>query len=212
MQSLRTWGLAGLVLAAVAWPAQAGVYVGVRVGGPYYYRPVYVGGYYYRPYYPVYVAVPPVAVSVAAPVVVQPAPAAAAAVVTTPGPAGADVAVTSTPPVPAEPATRPAAPPRRGAQIDAELEQLGSQDPRARAEAAVQLGRLKAHRAVTSLTRMLREDASPQAREAAARALGLIGEAGSLTALQKAAQADNDRDVRHSAAFAAEVIRGRAAR
>jgi HEAT repeat protein len=92
-------------------------------------------------------------------------------------------------------------------QIDAAIADLKSPDERVRAEAAVQLGRLKANRAVESLTHVLNQDRSPQAREAAARALGLIGDSDSLSALQRAAQADDNRDVRHSASFAADVIR-----
>jgi HEAT repeat protein len=84
---------------------------------------------------------------------------------------------------------------------------LSSPDERVRAEAMVQLGRLKAPRAVEPLTQALGSDRSPLVREAAARGLGLIAAPSSLPALQRAAQSDDDRDVRHSAAFAAEVIR-----
>jgi HEAT repeat protein len=92
-------------------------------------------------------------------------------------------------------------------EVDAALQQLASADERGRAEAAVQLGRLHADRAVAPLTRALEQDRSPQVREAAARGLGLIAAPSSLSALQRAAQADSDRDVRHSASFAAEIIR-----
>jgi HEAT repeat protein len=71
----------------------------------------------------------------------------------------------------------------------------------------MQLGRLRAGRAVEALTHALEQDSSPAVREAAARALGLIAAPSSLAALQRAAGADEDRDVRHSASFAAEVIR-----
>ena len=87
------------------------------------------------------------------------------------------------------------------------LQQLNSPDERARADAAMQLGRMKSRRAVEPLTQTLGGDRSPAVREAAARGLGLIGAPAALTALQRAAQADDDRDVRHSASFAAEVIR-----
>src|SRR5205807_47634 len=96
--------------------------------------------------------------------------------------------------------------PPPAADVGPYLNDLGSGDERVRAGAVVQLGRLKAERAVEPLTHALAEDRSPAVREAAARGLGLIGSPASLTALQRAAQADDDRDVRHSASFAAEII------
>jgi HEAT repeat protein len=92
-------------------------------------------------------------------------------------------------------------------EVDAALQQLASGDDRTRAQAAVQLGRLHAGRAVEPLTRALEQDRNPTVREAAARGLGLIGAPSSLSALQRAAQADDDRDVRNSASFAADIIR-----
>jgi HEAT repeat protein len=92
-------------------------------------------------------------------------------------------------------------------RIDQLLAQLSSTQEHVRCDTAMDLGRLKATKAVDSLQRMLANDASPVAREAAARALGLIGSAQSLNALIRAAQLDTDRDVRHSAQFAVEIIR-----
>src|SRR5437879_3672161 len=62
------------VLLAEAGEVQAGWGVGVRIGGPVYYRPY---GPYYYPYYPygtVYVAPPPPVIVESAPVLAQPAP------------------------------------------------------------------------------------------------------------------------------------------
>jgi hypothetical protein len=70
MSMLRKLGLAALVVICCPWSfSQAGVYVGIGVPGPYYYRP------YYRPWYygGVYVAPPPVVVSPPPVVVQQPA-------------------------------------------------------------------------------------------------------------------------------------------
>ena len=97
-------------------------------------------------------------------------------------------------------------------EAEAALQQFAGGDDRGRAEAAVQLGRLRAASAVDTLTRALEQDHSPTVREAAARGLGLIGAPSSLAALQRAAQADDDREVRHSAGFAAEVIRANLSR
>lgn len=193
---------AALVVAALSWaPAQA--HVGWSIGIN---LPVYYGGYwghpypyyYYRPY-PVYVA--------PAPVVVETAPVYQAVPVVRPAyssPAEAAPAPAETPlPLPAPVQTT-------GLTQDAvgqQLQQLNATDDRARADAAVQLGRLQARRAVQPLIQTLNSDRSASVREAAARALGLIADPGSLAALQHAAQADDDREVRHSAQFAAEVIR-----
>jgi hypothetical protein len=200
MRTWRRWILAGLILAATPWPAPASVFVGLRFGGPCY-RPALVGGFAvgYRPYYPVYLAPPPLVVAPAA-VVVQPA-----AVVAGPVPSAAVAAAPAGEPPTATPTVVQAAAQASGQ--DASLAQLGSPDEQSRAQAAVQLGRLKVRHAVGPLTRLLQTDPSPAVREAAARGLGLIGEAYSLAALQQAAQADSDRDVRHSASFAADVIR-----
>jgi hypothetical protein len=187
----RTLTLATLAVLAAPWaPAQAGVRIGVGIGLPFpAYRP-----YYYAPY-PVYAA--PVVYPAA--VVYQPAytvPAAPA-----PAPAAAPT-LTPRPDVPP-----PLTAPGRQDEVDAALQQLAGGDDRGRADAALQLGRLRAGRAVDLLTRALEQDRSPAVREAAARGLGLIAAPAALTALQRAAQADEDRDVRRSASFAAEVIR-----
>jgi HEAT repeat protein len=100
----------------------------------------------------------------------------------------------------------------RQSDIDHHLQLLANPDERVRLDSVVQLGRLKAYRAVDSLSATLAGDHSPAVREGAARALGLIGSAKALPALQHAAQADDDRDVRHSAQFAAEVIRSNLSR
>jgi HEAT repeat protein len=105
-----------------------------------------------------------------------------------------------------ETALQPVSNDQRRAQVHQYLKLLSHPDERARREAALQLGRLKAKRAADPLAATLAGDASPSVRETAARALGLIGAPQSLTALQRAAQADADRDVRHSAQFAVEVI------
>jgi hypothetical protein len=184
--------LAGLALAFLPWSAQAGPRWSVNVGigvpwcGPYYgcYRPYY----YYRPYY----VVEP------APVVVAPAP----VVVQQPVAVVPQAAVTA---APASTVIRAQAP--EPPEVERYLQHLDNPDDRARAEAAIQLGRLKVERAVEPLSRMLAADRSPQVRESAARALGLIGSPDATAALQRAAQADDDREVRTSARFAVDVIR-----
>jgi hypothetical protein len=193
MQAVRRMMAAALVLACLPWPAaQAGFAVGVNIGIPFYPRP-YVGfGYYYRPY-PVYVA--------PAPVIVQPAPVIQAVPVVQP--AYAAPAAAPPPPAPAPSAVQAA----RAVDTEPYFRELTSPDERMRAEAVLQLGRLRSRQAVEPLTLALGGDASPAVREAAARGLGLIGSPVALTALQRAAQADEDRDVRRSASFAAEVIR-----
>jgi HEAT repeats len=192
--------LAGLVLLALPGAnAQAGPFVGVYVGGPYYYRP-YWGGYYY--YYP-----PPAVVVQPAPppVVVQPAAPPTPTLETVPppqsgasSPGGSDF---STP--------RPVIIETRGNEIEQSLRDLSNPDPKVRADAAIRLGRLKARRAAEPLERMLASDHSPEVRDASARALGLIGLHASVPALQRAAQIDDDRGVRSSAQFAIDVIRSR---
>ena len=189
---------AALILTALPWSAahaHGGIGIGINLGAPFY--GPYWGGPYYRPYpyyyynpYPVYVTPPAV--------VVQPA---------------------YSSPVEAPPPPAPVAPPAtiapqiiqptglRQEGIEQELPLLDSTDDHVRADAAVQLGRLKATRAVQPLMRLLAGDRSASVREASARALGLIGDTATLPALQRAAQADDDRDVRHSAQFAAEGIR-----
>jgi hypothetical protein len=191
-----------LVLAALpAASAQAhvGWSIGLNFGFPeYYYHPYCYHPYpyyYYRPY-AVYVAPPAV--------IVQPAPVYQAAPVLRP-------AYSS--PVESAPPTQ--VPPPSTAQTtvwtpdgaDAQLQRLQSADDGVRADAAIQLGRVRAARAVSPLSQLLAADRSAAVREAAARGLGLIGSLDALPALQRAAQADEDREVRHSAQFAAEGIR-----
>jgi hypothetical protein len=194
-------GSAALVALAVAAPgtrAGVGVSVGVRVGGPRCYRPVYPVGIYYRPA-PVYVAPPPVVV---APVPVYRPVTVVEQVYSPPAP------VTTEPPlqpVAAQPVARAAAEDTN--EIDRNLRLLVSADDRTRADAALQLGRLRSRLAVQPLIRLLTTDRSPAVRDAAARALGLIGDSAALDAVQTAAGADQDRDVRRSAEFAAEVLR-----
>jgi hypothetical protein len=183
MQVVRKSILAALALVCLPWAAQAGWSVGVRIGVPCY-RPYY--GYYYYSPYPVYVRPAPLIVEPAP--VLQPVPVPVESVHTLPAPT----------PVPAT---------ESPSQIEQYLQQMSGPDEHVRAEAMVQLGRLKAQRAVEPLSRALASDRSATVREAAARALGLIGSPASLAALQRAAQADDDREVRHSAQFAAEVIR-----
>lgn len=189
-----------VVLASLGLVSHAGARVGVAIGVGFplgCYRPYCGYGYYcYRPYYypAVYVAPPPV--------VVEAAPVAQPVAVLQPVP--------SAPPTPApstQPVVRAAASADQNAEADRYLQHLNNPDERSRSEAMLQLGRMRAARAIEPLTRALSTDQSPVAREAAARALGLIAAPSSLQALQEAAQADNDRDVRNSARFAADVIR-----
>jgi hypothetical protein len=176
---------------------QAGWGVGVRVGGPVYYRswdPYYYPYYSYYPYRAVYVEPPPVVVE-SAPLVVQPAPVAQ-------------------PVSPSAPSTLPPPAILRSSQIqnasqpdvDRYVQQLRDPDERTRADGVLQLGRLRVVAKVDSVAATLAGDRSPVVREAAARALGLMGSPKALPALQRAASADPDRDVRHSAQFALDII------
>jgi hypothetical protein len=188
------------LLTLAAAPVQAGWSVGVRIGGPVCYRPwgcCYAGPYfYYRPY-PVIVA------DVAPAVVVQPAPVVAAPVVAAPVAASGQ----AVPPLQRVTSAEPqAVSANYQADIDQNLRLLSDPNEQVRMDAVVQLGKLKASRAVDPVAATLAGDHSPAVREAAARALGLIGSAKGLTALKYAAQADSDRDVRHSAQFAVEII------
>jgi hypothetical protein len=211
----RRFAFAALVLVAVPWTAQAGVAVGVGVGfGRPCFRPCYpyrVGvGFYYAPgpyFYgpPVYVAPGPVVVAPAA-IVAQPVVAAS--------PATTGSGASPEPPlaVPKDPSPLPPPTPLPTAgekDLDALIREVNTGDDRTRADAAIQLGRMKASRGVGPLIKLLREDRNPAVREAAARGLGLIGETNALAALQNAAQGDDDHDVRRSASFAADVIRSR---
>jgi hypothetical protein len=200
---------AALVVAALSWaPAQAhvGWSVGINLGAPLFYHPYWPQPYpyyYYRPY-PVYVE--------PAAVVVEPAPVYHAVPVARPAYSSPAEALPT--PAPASPSDAPPPLPTpvqtTGFAQDAvgpQLQLLNAGDDRGRADAAVQLGRLQARRAVQPLIQTLNGDRNAAVREAAARALGLIADPASLPALQRAAQADDDREVRHSAQFAAEVIR-----
>jgi hypothetical protein len=203
MFTMRKLLLAGVVLAMLGSTANAGGFIGINIGIPVggCYRPYYGGYYYYRPYPAVYVGPPAV--------IVQPAPVVETVPVQTVYPAPATTVITPAPALTPAPATtiRAASGESRQTEIDHCLAHLANPDEKVRADMAIQLGRLNAWRAATTLESTLSTDRSPAVREASARALGLIGARGSLTALDRAAQADEDRDVRHSAQFAAEVIR-----
>ena len=185
---------------AQAWH-HGGFAIGVNIGAPVFYRPwpcCYPDYYVYRPY-PVYVA--------PAPVIVQPAPVVAAP--------AAQVASASTAPPP-PPVARGAAPEStqaltsvsygNPAEVERYVQLLADPNESVRLDAVMQLGKLKADRAIDPVAATLSGDRSPAVRDAAARALGLIGSPRGLTALKYAAQADGDRDVRHSAQFAVEII------
>jgi hypothetical protein len=202
-------GLALLGLAAT--PARAGVgwSIGLSFSDPGCHRPHcgYYPAYRYRPY-PVFVAPPPVIVRPVPvyqppPVILQPVYQQPAPVIQQPvyqqAPAAAPV-------FQAPPPAQTVAHDDRSAETERNLPLLASPDEGVRAEAAIQLGRMRAERAVDPLAATLAGDGSPAVREAAARALGLIGSPRALPALNRAAQADADRDVRHSARFAVEVI------
>lgn len=187
MKTLRLFLIGVGVLLGTTWKAQAWWHGGVSIGiGPVWVGgPWYPYGYYYPYPYPYYAAPP---------VVVQPAPGYAAQPTYQPAPTTAPVTARS--------------PVQDGNQAEVErcLQQLSDTDEHARADAAVQLGRLHATAAIDPLVAMLAGDRSPLVREAAARGLGLIGSSRTLAALQRSAQADPDRDVRHSAQFASEVV------
>jgi HEAT repeat protein len=93
------------------------------------------------------------------------------------------------------------------AEVDSWLQQLRSPQEQVRADALVQLGKLKAERATGAMVKALKDDPIPAVRDAAARGLGLLATQTALPALQRAALEDADREVRHSASFAAELIR-----
>ncbi len=211
------WALALMVVGGLAAsPAWAGgrpnwsIGIGIGVPGPGCYRPWGPPCYpYYRPYYPVYLAPPPVIVQPAPVVqhvpVVQPTYSAPTPVHTPtliPAPASSGAGATTTPAVTTVSASS-------DRDIDYHLQQLSNADERVRSESVIQLGKLKAARAIDPLAATLSGDRSPTVRECAARALGLIGAVQGLPALRYAAQSDSDRDVRRSAAFAVEVIQSR---
>jgi len=197
MRSVKTLA-AVLILASLplsAAQAHVGFGIGINLGGPYYggYGPYYYNPYPYYYYRPYSVYVPPPAIIVQSPPALQSAP-----------------VVQPSYSSPVESVPPPLSVQQTGLRqdpVEQQLQLLNGPEDRARADAAVQLGRLKATRAVQPLTQMLNGDRSATVREAAARALGLIEAPSSLPALQHAAQADDDRDVRHSAQFAAESIR-----
>ncbi len=198
------------VLAALAWLAwsvplaagyghgygcgpRVGWSVGFNVGPPVYYPRPWAPWWYYQPYpaYPVMVAAPPVIIQ-PAPVVVQPAPALAPAPITT-----------RASPVQLQPVSVPGMP---ADAVEAHLQQLTRGEDNLRRDAVLELGRLKAERAVDALCATLAGDRSPLVREAAAQGLGLIASPKALPALTRAAQADSERDVRRTAQFAIEII------
>lgn len=189
-----TSALAGLVMAGAATQVQAGWGIGVRIGGPVYYRAYDPYYYPYYPYRPVYVAPPPVVVE-SPPVVVQSAPVVQPANPVTPAPLPPPAVLQSSQ------IQNPVQP-----DISRYLQQLRDPDERVRADSVLQLGRLRAISAVDPVAATLAGDSSPMVREAAARSLGLIGSPKALPALQRAALADPDRDVRHSAQFAADIV------
>jgi hypothetical protein len=200
--------LATLSLAAVVAnvaPARASVRIGVgfRFGFPIYVGPC--GPRYYYPYYPYYpypaVYVQPAPVYVPAPVTVAPPPAPVA--VAPPQPV---YSAASSPSYANSNSETLLPQPRRADGMNERLGQLASSDERLRAEAVIQLGRMKARQAVDPIAATLAGDSSSMVRESAARALGLIGSSAGLPALEKAAQTDTDHDVRHSARFAIDVI------
>jgi len=190
-------GLAALLaITLFSQTSQAGPYVGfgIRIGPGYYYGP---GPYYYGygyPYYGpgpyVYEAAPPV-------VVIRQSPPPVSESIPAPAPYVA--------PVPNVLPTQNVVP--SSPQVDGLLTKLSDPSEMNRRDAAVELGRLKAQKAIDPLIQLMSKDSSPIVRDGAARALGLIASPRSLNALIFAAQADNDRDVRRSAQFAVEVIR-----
>ncbi len=203
---------------AQAW--RLGISIGVPLYPyPYpYARPYYPAYGYYAPYgYPYYYPAPPVTVvSVPpAPVVLQPAPVVVqqarpttvVPVATVAGPAVGPPPSIASSNAPAAGTIVQASNGASAARVETLLPKLGDAQEHVRRDAAMDLGRLKAAKAVDALVKMLSSDSSPAAREAAARALGLIASPQSLTALIQAAQVDQDRDVRHSAQFSVEIIR-----
>src|SRR5439155_16728592 len=110
--------------------------VGIGIGFPVYapYRPYY---YHYYPYY-----YPP-------PVVLQPAYA-PPPVTLAPAPA-----TTPAPEVVSAPVPRAAAPDDRQADIDRRIQHLSNPDAKVRADVAIDLGKMKADRAVDALTATL---------------------------------------------------------
>ena len=209
--------------------------------GPGYYRPYYgYGPYYGYPYYPGYpapviVGRPPVVVQQPG-YAVQPGMVAGTSVPTTPPVVVGSPAAPPPPPAPYNPPSpaalrttpvRRAWPRRPGPgphlssfnpvaanqpAVETLLQRMNQSEEHVRRDAIMDLGRMKAERAIDPLTSSLSTDSSPIVRDAAARSLGLIGNSRALPALIRAAQADNDRDVRHSTQFAIEIIRSQVPR
>src|SRR5947209_6101169 len=122
----------------------------IGIGLPVYPRPYYYPyPYYYRPYPYVYAAPAPVVLA-PAPVVVQPAPVVQAA----PAPTVTPVPPAATPALGPPPAVAPAAGPvqanysESATRVEQLLQQLTSPQENVRRDAALDLGRLKATRAV----------------------------------------------------------------
>lgn len=173
------------------------VYAGPYCPGPHVH--CYPGYYVPRPvviHQPVYVAPTPVVVEQQPTYVFPPAP----ATPPPPAPKAAPQSALMT-------STFQTADWKKSAEIDQLLPSLNDPDAKVRAEVVLQLGRLKADRAIDPLAATLAGDKSPQVRDSAARALGLICSPRALTALIHAAQADPDHDVRRSAQFAVEIIK-----
>lgn len=211
LTAIVVWAFLGLVSGPVS--AGGGWSVGIGIGGPGYYPYPRPWGYGYYRYPGIYYRPGPVILETG-PVVVQPAPVIQQVpVVTQP----TYVTQPYAPAVVNPPANSPAVPhpptySSNQAILEGHLQQLGSNDANARVEAALQLGRLKAQTATSSLETLLRRDPSPAVREAAARALGLIGSPQSLTVLKYAAQSDEDEKVRHSAVFSIDIIQSNMSR
>src|SRR5262249_26280144 len=89
---------------------------------------------------------------------------------------------------------------------DGAMQALGSADERARSDAAMELGRIRAEAAGDRLANLPANGPRPPARGNAPRHLGPYGPPPRRQPLRYAAQADNARDVRHSAQFSMEVI------
>jgi len=207
VKTRQLYVLAALSIAAMvssALPAHASVRIGVgfRFGFPIYVGPC--GPRYYYSYYPYYpypaVYVQPAPVYVPGPLTVAPPPAPVA--VAPPQP----VYSAASSPSSASSNSETLPQPRRAEGTNERLGQLASSDERVRAEAVIQLGRMKARQAVDPIAATLAGDSSSMVRESAARALGLIGSSAALPALERASQTDTDHDVRHSARFAIDVI------
>ena len=123
---------------------------------------------------------------------------------TTPPPT---VPVPTAPPL--QPITVNSPPPTRTPVVSGVIDNLrllNDPDETIRSQAVIELGRMKARRAVDPLNATLAGDQSPLVRESAARALGLIGSPQALTALKYASEADPVQEVRNSAQLAMNII------